>query len=63
MVAALVDLQVGAAGQRHLYLDQHFALFQLGDRHLLDFDVLFAVEDRRRHVVRSRYLSFHKLPG
>ena len=50
VVAPLIDLQIGTASQGHLHLDQHFPFIQLGNRHLLDFDVLFAVEDRRCHV-------------
>ncbi len=50
VIAALIDLQIGTAGQGHLHLDQHFPFVQRGDRHPFDFDVLFTVEDRRCHL-------------
>ena len=50
MVAPLIHLQIGAAGQGNLHLDQNFPFAQLGNRHLLDLYVLFAIEDRRCHI-------------
>src|SRR6516165_8114068 len=50
MVATLVHLQIGTAGQSYLHLDQHFPFVQLRDRHLLNLHVLFAVEDGCCHV-------------
>ena len=50
VISPLINLEVGAACQRNLHLDQDFAFVQFGDRHLLDLDVLFAIEDRRGHL-------------
>src|SRR5262249_43417978 len=53
VIAALKDLEIGAAGQSHVHLHQHFPALQRGDGHFLNLHVLLAVEDRRCH------LSFH----
>ena len=63
MVAALVDLQVGAAGQRHLDLDQDLAFAHARNRDLFDLDVLFAIEDRRRHFSVHFEFPSQALPG
>src|SRR5580704_69829 len=49
MVAALVDLQVSAASEGDLDLDEHLPLVDARDRNLLDFYVFFAVQDGSRH--------------
>src|SRR5690349_14135773 len=49
MIAALIDLQVGAASEGYLYLDKNLAWLQARNRHLLDFNVLFAIEDGSLH--------------
>src|SRR5438552_14407888 len=50
MIAALINFQIGAAGQRDLHFDQHFSLANAGDGHPFNFHVLFAVEDSCRHL-------------
>ena len=50
VISPLIDLEVGAAGQSDLHLHQYLTFFQFGDRHLLDFDVLFAIEDGGGHL-------------
>src|SRR5213078_91950 len=50
VIAALVNLEVGAASQCRLHLDEDFAFLHTGNRHLLDLDVLFAVEDGGCHL-------------
>ena len=50
VIAALIHLQIGAAGERHVDLDQNFALTHTRDRHSFNLDVFFAVEDGGRHL-------------
>ena len=49
VIAALVDLEVSAAGERDLDFDQDFALFHAGDGNFFDLQIFFAVEDGSRH--------------
>ena len=49
VVAALVDFQVSAAGQRHLHFDQNFALAHARDGHFFNLQVFFAVQDGSGH--------------
>ena len=62
VVAALVDLEVGPAGKRHVHLHQHLAGFERGNGHLLDLDVLFAIEDCSCHLSFQIRFS-HSNPG
>jgi hypothetical protein len=50
VIAPLIHLQIRAAGQRHVDLDQNFALSHTRDRHSFNLDVFFAVEDGSRHL-------------
>ncbi len=50
VVAALIDLEVGAASQCDLHLDQYLAILDVGDGNLLNFHVLFTVEDGCCHL-------------
>ena len=50
VVAAAVDLQVGAAGQGGADANHQFPGRGLGDRHLLQPKVFLAVQDRGRHL-------------
>ena len=49
VIAALINLEVGAAGERHLHLDQHLALFHARDGYSFNFQIFFAVQDGSRH--------------
>jgi hypothetical protein len=49
VVAALIHLEIGAAGERDLDLDQHLALFDARDGYSFNFEVFFAVEDGSCH--------------
>ena len=49
MIAALIDLEIGAASKSDLHLDQDFTIAYARYRHLLDLHVLFAVEDGGCH--------------
>src|SRR5258708_29532374 len=50
VVAALIYLEVGAASQSDLHLHQYLAILDMGDGNLLNFYVLFAVEDSCCHL-------------
>ena len=63
MVSALINLQVCAAGQRHLHFDQHFPIADTRDRDFLDLYIFFAVKDGRRHLAVHSELPPHELPG
>src|SRR5262249_29376079 len=62
VVAALIHLQIGAAGKGHLHFDEHFSHVQSGNRYPFDLDVLFPIEDGRCHLSHACW-SFHELPG
>src|SRR5579884_270285 len=49
VVPALEDLKIGAAGEGHLDFNQNLSLGHARDGHLLDFYVLFSVEDGGLH--------------
>ena len=49
VVAALIHLQVGTAGERDLNFDQHLALFDARDRHSFNLEIFFAVQDGGGH--------------
>ena len=57
VVAAPVDLEVGAAGERHLGAEEHVPGLQAGDVHLLDPHVLAAVEHGGLHPSGHRLSS------
>jgi ribosomal protein L35 len=60
MIAAAKDLQVRAAGERRAHADNQLAGPGLGNRHLLDADILASVEDRGLHgaaAVQERVLD------
>jgi len=50
VIAALPDLEVGAAGERDLYADQGFVRRQARDVDILDAQILAAIEDGSGHV-------------
>ena len=55
VIAALPDLQIGAAGERDLYAHQRFVGRQARDIDALDLQILAAVEHGGGHVtVRLR---------
>ena len=70
VIAALIHLKVGAAGESHLHLDQGSSPFSHArDRHSFDLEIFFAVQDGRRHfsihcwLLPSRASRFQLLPG
>ena len=63
MVAPLVNLQVGAAGERDLHLDQDFAFPHPGNGYLFNLDVFFAVQDGSGHFSVHCESPSHVLPG
>ena len=57
VIAALVDLKIGTAGQCDLHLDQHFPIANSRDGYSFNLYVLFAIEDSRCHLsVHARFL-------
>jgi hypothetical protein len=50
MISALVNLEIGTAGQRDLDLDQNLAVADPGDGYSLNFHILFTVEDSCCHM-------------
>src|SRR5579864_1687125 len=50
VIPALIDLEIGAAGERDLDFDEELAIAHVGDGNLLDLHVLFAVEDGCGHL-------------
>ena len=58
MISPLVDLEIGAAGQGHLHLDQHFPVPHPRDGYFLNLYVLFTVEDSGRHLSVHVLTSF-----
>ena len=63
MISALVDLKIGAAGERHLHLDEYFTFTDGRNRDLLNLYVLFTVEDSGCHVSIHSASPSHMLPG
>ena len=63
VIAALVDLQVGAAGQCDLHFDQYFPIANPRDGHSFNLHVLFAIEDGGCHLSVHARLPSHELPG
>ena len=68
VVAALIDLEIGAAGESDLDFDQHFALFHARDGHSFNLEIFFAVQDGGRHfsvhcLLPSQDSRFQVLPG
>src|SRR5216684_2430677 len=63
MIAALIHLQVRAAGKRHVDLHQNFAVTHAWDRHPFNLDVFFAVKNGRRHLAIHSWCPSHALPG
>src|SRR6185437_208875 len=61
VITTLINLQVSPAGESHVHLHQDLTAFQTGNRHLLDFYVLFAIEDSRCHLAFQRFS--HSVPG
>ena len=49
VIAALVHLQIGAAGQRHLHFNQHLAVFDARDGYSFNLEIFFAVQHGSRH--------------
>src|SRR5581483_3346695 len=62
VISALVNLQVGAAGERNLYLDQHLAGIHPRDGHSFNLHVLLAIEDGCCHLSVHARLSFRTQP-
>src|SRR5438876_11476264 len=46
MIAALINFQIGAAGQRELHVNSHLSIGNVRSRYLFNLHFLFAVEDR-----------------
>src|SRR5436190_18654487 len=63
MIATLVDLQVGSAGQGDLHFDQHFPVAYPGNRYFFNLHVLFAIEDRCCHLTVHARLPSPEPPG
>ena len=65
VVAALIYLEIGAAGKSHLHFDQHLALFDARDRHSFNLEIFFAVQDGGCHFSIHCGTSFPDLafPG
>ena len=63
VIAALVDLQVGAAGQGDLHFDQYFPIAHARDGHSFNLYVLFAIEDGSCHLSVHARIPSHELPG
>ena len=49
VVSALVNLEIGAAGQRDLHFDQNFALADARDGYSFNLQIFFAVQDGSCH--------------
>ena len=49
MIAALVDLEIGTAGQGDLDLDENLAVSDARDGNFFDFEIFFAVQDGGGH--------------
>jgi hypothetical protein len=49
VVSALIDLEIGAAGERDLDFDEKLAIAYVRDGNLLNLHVLFAIEDGCGH--------------
>ena len=49
VIAALVNLEIGAAGEGNLNLDENLAVSDARDGNLFDFEVFFAVQDGGGH--------------
>ena len=56
-------LQVRAASQSHLNLNQHFPICNTGNRHFFDLDVFLAVENGSGHFSIHDATPSHALPG
>ena len=63
VVSALVDLEIRPTSQGDLHFYQHFAFAHSGDGNAFDFYVLFAVEDRCRHLSVQFLFPSHELPA
>ena len=63
MISTLIHLEIGAAGQCHLHLDEYFAFTDGRNRYPLDLHVLFAVEDGGCHLSVHSLIPSHVLPG
>ena len=63
VVSALVDLQIRATGERDVNLDENFAVANAWNGNLLDLDILFSVEDCRRHLSVHSQIPSLTLPG
>jgi hypothetical protein len=49
VIAALVHLEIGSAGEGDLNFDENFPLIDPGDGHSFNFDIFFAVQDGGGH--------------
>src|SRR5579871_5547915 len=63
MVAPLINLKIGAAGQRDLNFDQDFPVIDAGDGNFLNLHILFSVEDGSCHLSIHRLFPPKALPG
>src|SRR5256885_1581297 len=63
VVATLIDLQVGSAGQRDLHFDQYFPVTYAGNRHFFNLQILFAIEDCCCHLTVHARLPSPEPPG
>ena len=68
VVATLIHLEVGAAGESDLDFDEYFTLFHAGNRHSFNLEIFFAVQDGGRHFsvqceLPSQDSRFRVLPG
>ena len=49
VVAALINLEIGAAGEGDLYFDENLTLLDSRDRYSFNFEIFFAVQDGGGH--------------
>ena len=62
VVAPLVHLQVGAAGECNLHFDEDLAVTDAGDGDFFDFQIFFAVQDGSGHF-SVHCVSFRVMPN
>jgi hypothetical protein len=49
VVAALINLEIGAAGESDLYFDEDLSLLDARDGHTFNLEIFFAVQDGGGH--------------
>src|SRR5579864_3959432 len=63
VIAALVHLEISAAGQRDLYFDQNLAVSYTRDGYFFNFQIFFAVQDGSCHFSIHCGFPSQTLPG